>query len=127
MFDRQHLCRVGCHLRNQGITDRDVLVAGLLHDIGKYDGQARVRLPDRVAKVVLKRLAPGRLRAIATRYPDGPLRGLALTVRHPEVGAHVARTLGCSARTCWLIAHHEEPSDLGDPDLAAIQAADFAS
>lgn len=126
-FDQQHLCRVGNHLRSAGVTDTDVLVAGLLHDIGKTDGRHRVRLFDRVGKVVLKRAAPGRLNAIAASYPDGRFQGLALTMRHPEIGAETARSLGCSERTCWLIRNHEATDDLGDPDLARLQAADFAS
>jgi hypothetical protein len=126
-FDQQHLCRVANHLRANGVTERDLLTAGLLHDIGKSDGVHRVRLLDRVGKVLLKRFAPGTLARIAERYPEGRLPGLALAVRHPEVGAEIARELGCSERTCWLIRHHEAPSDLGDADLDRLQAADFAS
>ena len=126
-FDQQHLCRVANHLRENGVTDPDVIVAGLLHDIGKFDGVTSVKLTDRVGKVVLKRFAPGTLQKAAASYPGGHFDGLALTVRHPELGAEIARELGCSERTCWLIRHHEAESDLGDPDLAKIQAADFAS
>jgi hypothetical protein len=126
-FDQQHLCRVANHLRANGVTDPDVIVAGLLHDIGKSDGEHRVRLSDRVGKVVLKRISPGLLQRVAARYPDGPLTGLALTMRHPEIGAEIAGELGCSERTCWLIRNHEAEGDLGDPDLARLQGADFAS
>ncbi|MCO5222560.1 MAG: HD domain-containing protein [Thermomicrobiales bacterium] len=126
-FDQQHLCRVANHLREQGITDRDVILAGLLHDIGKFDGVRAVRLTDRVGKVVLKRISPATLQNVASSYPRGRFPGLALTVRHPELGAEIARSLGCSERTCWLIRNHEAETDLGDPDLARLQAADFAS
>lgn len=126
-FDQQHLCRVAIHLRTNGVTEPDVIVAGLLHDIGKFDGERCVRLCDRVGKVVMKRISPSLLQRVAARYPDGPLTGLALTVRHPEIGARIAGELGCSERTCWLIRNHEAESDLGDPDLARLQAADFAS
>lgn len=126
-FDQQHLCRVANHLKENGITDRDVLVAGLLHDIGKSDGNATVRLTDRVAKVLMKRLAPGTLECVAANYPEGRFQGLALTVVHPEIGAEIAHALGCSERTCWLIRYHEASTDFGDPDLACLQAADFAS
>jgi hypothetical protein len=86
-----------------------------------------VRLIDRVAKVLLKRASPGTLRKVAAAYPNGRFSGLALTVIHPEIGAAAAREMGCSERTCWLIRNHEAESDLGDPDLARLQAADFAS
>lgn len=127
VFDQQHLCRVANHLRAQGVTDPDVLVAGLLHDIGKSDGNTHVRLTDRIAKVLLKRVSPRTLRTVAAAYPHGRFSGLALTVLHPEIGAEAARRMGCSERTCWLIRHHEEDSDLGDPGLRQLQAADFAS
>jgi hypothetical protein len=126
-FDQQHLCRVANHLTSQGVTDPDVLVAGLLHDIGKSDGRTAVRLTDRVAKVVLKHVSPGTLEKIAGGYPEGRFPGLALTMLHPTIGADLARQLGCSERTCWLIRHHEAATDLGDRDLARLQAADFAS
>jgi hypothetical protein len=80
-----------------------------------------------VGKVLLKRCAPGMLQRVAEQYPEGRFHGLALTVRHPEIGADIARSLGCSERTCWLIRYHEADTDLGDPDLARLQAADFAS
>ncbi len=126
-FDQQHLCRVAGHLRAHGATDPDLIVAGLLHDIGKSDGVRQVTLLDRVGKVLLKRISPGTLGRVAASYPNGRFDGLALTVLHPELGAEIARELGCSDRTCWLIRHHEDATDLGDPDLARLQAADFAS
>ncbi len=126
-FDQQHLCRVANHLTAQGVTDPDVLVAGLLHDIGKSDGQTTVQLTDRIGKVVLKRISPRTLERVARGYPDGRFPGLALTMLHPALGADIAHQLGCSERTCWLIRHHEAATDLGDRDLARLQAADFAS
>lgn len=126
-FDQQHLCRVANHLSAAGVDDPDLIVAGLLHDIGKSNGVDRVRLPDRIGKVLLKRFAPGILEKVASNYPNSRFNGLALTMRHPALGADIARELGCSDRTCWLIRHHEATTDLGDPDLALLQAADFAS
>lgn len=126
-FDQQHLLRVAGFLRARGVDDPDVIVAGLLHDIGKVDGVHQVRFLDRVGKVLLKRISPRTLQRVANSYPNTWFAGLALTVRHPEIGAEIANGLGCSERTCWLIRYHEAESDLGDTDLALLQAADFAS
>ena len=126
-FDQQHLCRVANYLIASGVTDSDVVVAGLLHDIGKCDGGHCVTLPDRIGKVLMKRFCPGRLHQVAAEYPEGRFKGLALTMRHPEIGARIASELGCSERACWLIRFHEAETDLGDSDLAQLQAADFAS
>ena len=112
---------------SSGVTDRDVIVAGLLHDIGKVGWQYQ-SATDRSG-------SEGPDEANLARYASAgcvgvsrwSLPGLALTMVHPEIGAEIARSLGCSERTCWLIRHHEAPTDLGDPDLARLQAADFAS
>ena len=124
--DQAHLCRVYRLLRSAGVEDGDLLAAALLHDLGKVAPGARVRLPDRIAKVLLRRLAPGLLRHMA-RQPAPPWRrGLALAVHHPALGAARAAELGCSPRVCWLITHHEDTGALGDPDLARLAAADRA-
>lgn len=126
VHDQAHLCRVHRSLLSGGVVDRDLLTAALLHDLGKATASGRVRLPDRVVRVLLARLTPGVLRRLA-RLPAPPWRrGIALAVHHPAVGAARAAALGCSPRACWLIAHHEDPSAMDDPDLARLAAADAA-
>ena len=46
-FDQVHLLGVHDRLKNAGVSDPNLLAAGLLHDIGKVDAHGRVRLPDR--------------------------------------------------------------------------------
>lgn len=117
--DQDHLLRVFDHLRAQGVTEHDLLVAALLHDIGKASNAGTVRLVDRVALVLLGSAA-GRF----TSLPVPPWRrGLAIAVHHAAIGADLAAALGCSARTCWLIRHHHDPMPT-DPDLWLLQAAD---
>jgi hypothetical protein len=129
-YDQAHLCRTFSALREAGIADPDLLAAGLLHDLGKggVPGVAgKVRLTDRVLRVVLRRCAP-RLLARAARLPAPRWRvGLALAVHHPRLGAGWAAELGCSPRTCWLIAHHEDEPAPDDPDLRRLDAADRAA
>lgn len=125
--DQAHLCRAYRWLRDDGGSDRDLLAAALLHDLGKASPTGSIRLPDRVARVVLSRLAPSLLRRVARLPAPAWRRGLALAVHHPALGAKRAAALGCSARTCWLIAHHEDATNRHDPDLARLIAADRAA
>jgi len=128
IHDQAHLCRVYRALRDDGVIDPDLLAATLLHDIGKLDpnGPGHVRLIDRVARVVLARLAPALLHRLSRPPAPRWRRGLALAVHHPALGAEHAAALGSSDRTCWLIAHHHDASPT-DPDLRRLIAADRAA
>jgi hypothetical protein len=124
--DQSHCCRVYRLLQSEG-APHDLLVAALLHDVAKAGPDRRVRLPDRVARVVLRRFTP-RLLARLSRLPAPRWRGgLALAVHHPGLGSERARALGCSERACWLIAHHEDVPVPDDPDLKRLVRADHAA
>lgn len=123
-YDQDHLLCVCSKLRSAGYSDPDLLVAGMLHDIGKCEGKLHVRFVDRITKVVLTRVAPGLLKHLARPPARGWRGGLVLAVHHPELGAERAMDLGCNDRTCWLIQHHED-IDAHDPGpLKALQDAD---
>ena len=103
--DRRHGLDVVATLRADGITDPDVLVAGLLHDAAKgatgvgprvaYSlGQAYGRWVWGVASFV-----PGWRTAIER------LRG------HAAASAVLAAEAGCSPRTVELIRHQDAPRD----------------
>jgi hypothetical protein len=103
--DRRHGLDVAAALRDQGIDDPEVLLAGLLHDAGKGQtgvwprvgfslGQAYGAWVWRAAAVV-----PG------FRGPLARLRD------HAERSAALAAEAGCSARTVELIRHQEDPVD----------------
>jgi hypothetical protein len=124
IHDQAHLLRVYHALIAHGVTDPDLLVAGLLHDLGKTSPRGHVRLGDRVVKVLLARLLPGLL-ALLTRDPE--LRcfyGLWLAVHHAPLGAARAVALDCTPRACWLIAHHEDALPDPDPALELLLAID---
>jgi hypothetical protein len=117
--DRRHGLDVAAALRDQGIDDTEVLLAGLLHDAGKgptgvwprvaYSlGQAYGSWVWQVAAVM-----PG------FREPLGRLRN------HAERSAGLAAEAGCSARTVELIRHQEDPLDTEFGEL--LRLADEAN
>jgi hypothetical protein len=103
--DRRHGLDVAATLRAEGVTDPEVLLAGVLHDAGKGDvgvtprviwslGQAYGRWIVRVAGVV-----------------PGLGRDLRALDDHAEASAKMAATAGCSARTVELIRWQDAPRD----------------
>jgi hypothetical protein len=109
---------------NFGSASPDLVAAALLHDIGKVSESGRVRLADRVTKVLLAKISPALLKRVAARPAPRLLDGVSLAVHHPAVGATKAAQLGCSNRACWLVAHHEDEPPLGDQELCLLVAID---
>ena len=117
--DRRHGLDVVATLRVEGVTDTDLLVAGLLHDAGKAQtgiwprviyslGQAYGSWIWRVVSVV-----PG---------VRGDLDRLRV---HAEASAGLAAAAGCTARTVELIRHQDEPRDAEFGEL--LRLADEAN
>jgi hypothetical protein len=106
LADRRHGLDVVAHLERRGIVDRDLLIAGLLHDCGKGP---RVRLVHRVAWSLGQRY--GRWIWSASEVLPTLRRGLASMRGHAERSAELARRAGCTGRTVELIRHQESPLD----------------
>jgi hypothetical protein len=104
--DQRHGLDVVAALRAAGHDDRDLLLAGLLHDCGK--GRT-VRLWHRVAWSLGERYGDGVVR-LARQVPgwDAALERLAT---HAERSAEMALAAGCPPRTAELIRHQAEPVD----------------
>lgn len=118
-YDRRHLLAVARDLEAEG-HGRHVVMAGLLHDIGKA---GRVTVVDRVANVLLGRLAPGLRDRLAARSRPAPgLDGLHLLLHHAERGADLLADAGTPADVVWLVRHHQ--SEIDHAGLRALQAAD---
>ena len=109
--DRRHGLDVVGSLRAEGVEDRDLLLAGLLHDAGKGDTGLWPRVAYALGRAYgswlwrVPRLVPG-VAAALDRLRD-----------HPEVSARLASEAGCSARTVELIRYQEDPRD---PELGEL-------
>jgi hypothetical protein len=101
--DRRHGLDVVATLRGEGVTDEEVLVAGLLHDCGKGDAGL-------VARVVwsLGERYGGWIHGLAGLIP-----GLGATLErlrtHAERSAQLALAAGCTSRTADLIRYQDAP------------------
>jgi hypothetical protein len=104
--DRRHGLDVVAALRTGGVSDADLLVAGLLHDCGKGP---RVRLVHRVAWSLGQRYGPWIWRA-TSHLPTFNM-GLAGLRDHAQRSAELAEAAGCSPRSVELIRLQENPVD----------------
>jgi hypothetical protein len=117
--DQRHSLDVVAALRAGGVTEPDLLLAGLLHDVGK----GATGLLPRIAYSLGQ--AYGRWIPALVRPLPGVAEALVRLERHPELSARLAATVGCNARTVELIRHHVEPRD---EDLGRLlRLADEAS
>ena len=103
--DQRHGLDVVATLRTHGVMDREVLVAGLIHDAGK--GQTGIW--PRVAYSLGQAYGPSLWRA-AAGVPGwkAPLQRLR---DHANTSAQMAAAAGCTARTVELIRHQDAPLD----------------
>jgi hypothetical protein len=124
LFDAQHVADqrhgldVVAHLRAAGVTDRDILAAGLLHDCAKGDTGAGPR----IAWSLGERLGPWVLRP-ARVVPGWPAALERLRV-HADASADALAAAGLPERAVELVRRQADPSDLEYG--AVFKAADEA-
>ena len=117
--DRRHGLDVAAALRDQGIQDAEVLLAGLLHDAGK----GGTGVWPRVAYSLGQAYGPWVWRAAA--YVPGFRAPLDRLRHHAERSAGLAAEAGCGARTVELVRHQEDPVDTEFGEL--LRLADEAN
>lgn len=103
--DQRHGLDVVRTLRLDGVTDAEVLVAGLLHDAGKGD----TGVWPRVAYSLGQGYGPVVWRA--ARVLPGFGAALDRLRDHAETSAAMAAAAGCTRRTVELIRHQDAPID----------------
>ena len=117
---QRHSLNVLNSLQRAGWHDPDLAAAALLHDAGKL-AAAKAGLTFnawmRTALVLMETLAPSLAARLSVEDTTGGWRYLLhVHLTHPRIGAHWAEADGCSALTCWLIAHHQDKT--GQSDVA---------
>ncbi len=128
--EQAHAYWVFRRLNASGQTDRDLLAAALLHDVGKI--LYPLSIFDRAIIVLGKRLFPKAARRWGGGTPRGLRRPFVVAENHAAWGADLAAQAGASPRTVELIRRHQDSSmpDVDSPSehlLAVLQAADNES
>lgn len=118
--DQRHGLDVVATLRGEGVTDVELLLAGLLHDAGKGD----TGVGPRVAYALGQRY--GAWAWTAARIVPGWSAALDRLRDHAESSARIAAAAGCSARTVELIRHQDAPL-VDDDGGRLLQLADEAN
>jgi HD-like signal output (HDOD) protein len=117
--DQRHCLDVFYALEGRGCQDEEVLLAALLHDVGK----GPLHLWHRVAYVVLRAIRPRLLARLAQPEGRGWRWAMASLENHAARGAALAEAAGTPARVVELIRHHQR-ADVSDGRLALLRAAD---
>ncbi len=113
--EQAHGLRVWRALQAWGVQDRDVLMAGLLHDVGK--SRFRLRLWERTLVVLLVKGFPHRWKEWARANGPRWRRALAATLEHPHRGAEMLAQHGAPPRVVMLTRYHHDPPEVLPEDL----------
>lgn len=125
--EQQHSLNVLRTLIERGKSDPSLLIAALLHDVGK--SRAPYWLWERVIVVLARKIVPGRVSQWGEGVPVGWRRPFVISKQHPAWSAEMAAAAGADPLSVELIARHQRKLDHAPQNeterlLLALQAAD---
>ena len=117
--EQVHSLRIYRQLYDQNPVDDDLLVAALLHDVGK--ASFPLRPWERAWIVIAKAVLPARVAEWGRTQPRGWKRTFVIAEQHAAWGAEIAARVGTSPTAVNLIRRHQQP--IVPPDLQGPAAA----
>lgn len=105
--EQAHSLRLLHSLQQAGENDHDLLVAALLHDVGK--SRYPLRLWERVVIVLTKAFFPQKVHQWGQGSVRGWQRPFVIAEQHAAWGAEMAAQVGASALSVALIRRHQDP------------------
>jgi hypothetical protein len=125
--EQAHALSVLKHLQDNGEDNPDLLVAAILHDIGKINQPLSTF--GRILIVLGNHFFPQAVQRWGKGAPTGWRRPFVVATQHAAWGADLASTTGASPMTVNLIRRHQDslhcdPGSLEDRLLVALRSAD---
>ena len=125
--EQAHSIKVMRRLQAQNVVEQDLLIAALLHDVGK--SLSPLHAWDRVLIVLVGALSPGLLARWGCGEPRGWRRPFVVALGHPAWGADIAARQGAPPLVVELIRRHQNHLQMQavystDTLLRKLQAAD---
>jgi hypothetical protein len=104
--EQAHSINIYKQLRANGDTDQDLLVAALLHDVGK--SRFPLDIWERILIVIGNTFFPRQVKRWGKGEPSGWKRSFVIAENHPTWGAGMAAEAGASTLTARIIQRHQE-------------------
>jgi HD domain len=112
--EQAHSLRIYRQLYIQNPAEVDLLVAALLHDVGKI--LYPLHLWERVWIVIAKVILPSRVTEWGHAQPRGWKRPFVIAEQHADWGAKMAAQAGASTTSVNLIRRHQQADHFHNPN-----------